>query len=227
MISEMARRAGLMSEKIRQKVFPTARERLVHQFYSDGGEKVLRYQYDLAPDSIVLDLGGYVGDWADQINTRYDCIVHVFEPVPGFAALCRKRFLARPKVVVHEFGLGKDSHTEVIVLSENASSSISLRSKTDDDTVNARIDDIVDWLSSEAIAKIDLIKINIEGGEFDLLDRMIEADIVTKCRDIQVQFHDFYPDAASRMAAIQSRLAETHRTTYQYPFVWENWRRVA
>jgi hypothetical protein len=48
---------------------------------------------------------------------------------------------------------------------------------------------------------------------------------VTGMRDIQVQFHDFVPDAEHRMRRIQQALEATHDLTFEYPFVWENWRR--
>jgi hypothetical protein len=41
--------------------------------------------------------------------------------------------------------------------------------------------------------------------------------------NIQVQFHDYTPDAAERMKKIQRALKKTHRTTYSFEFVWENW----
>ena len=42
--------------------------------------------------------------------------------------------------------------------------------------------------------------------------------------NIQVQFHDFVLDAESRMKSIQADLRKTHELTYQYDFVWENWK---
>jgi hypothetical protein len=53
----------------------------------------------------------------------------------------------------------------------------------------------------------------------NILDRL-----VLRVRNIQVQFReDVMPDAAARMARIQSALARTHRLTYQENFAWENW----
>jgi hypothetical protein len=73
---------------------------------------------------------------------------------------------------------------------------------------------------------VRLMKVNIEGGEYELLERMLECGLTTRVADLQIQFHNFSPDAAERMAAIQRGLAATHRPTYQYRFVWENWRRA-
>ena len=52
---------------------------------------------------------------------------------------------------------------------------------------------------------------------------MIETGFVNQIDNIQVQFHDFIPNAEERMQKIQKHLEKTHRLTYQYLFVWENW----
>lgn len=81
-----------------------------------------------------------------------------------------------------------------------------------------------EFLATQRIRNIDLIKINIEGAEYDLLDSIIEEGLQTRISNIQVQFHDVVSDAEKRMKGIQKMLEETHEVTWQYPFVWENWR---
>ncbi len=78
-------------------------------------------------------------------------------------------------------------------------------------------------LAAEGITAIDLMKINIEGAEYDLLEYLIASGLVRRIRRFQIQFHDFVLDAEARMLAIQEQLASTHRVTYQFPFIWENW----
>jgi hypothetical protein len=85
--------------------------------------------------------------------------------------------------------------------------------------------DMREFLSSAKILDIDLIKINIEGGEYDLLEYMIREGLAQQCSDIQVQFHRFVPRADERRRAIRTALGQTHHLTYDYPFVWENWRK--
>lgn len=58
--------------------------------------------------------------------------------------------------------------------------------------------DIDEYISGLHIGRIDLIKMNIEGGEYALLARMHERDLIRNCVDIQIQFHDFIPDAGAR-----------------------------
>lgn len=86
-----------------------------------------------------------------------------------------------------------------------------------------QLKDAIDFFNTIHITHIDLLKINIEGGEYDFLERIIEDKIINNITNIQVQFHDFAPNAEVRMKAIQSKLSQTHYTTYSYEFVWENW----
>ena len=76
-------------------------------------------------------------------------------------------------------------------------------------------------MNENQIGPIDLMKINIEGGEYDLLDHLIDTGFVKNIRNIQVQFHDFVPDAVKRMSSIHGKLMRPHETTYQYLFVWK------
>jgi cell wall assembly regulator SMI1 len=83
---------------------------------------------------------------------------------------------------------------------------------------------LADFVSENRIRHIDLMKVNIEGGEYDLLEHVIATGLIHRVENIQVQFHDFFPDAVRRMAKIHDELTKTHYLTYQYRFVWENWR---
>ena len=84
---------------------------------------------------------------------------------------------------------------------------------------------IDDFLNEHNIRSVNLIKINIEGGEYDLLEHIIDSGEISIFENIQVQFHDFVPHASERMLKIQKELIKTHYLTYQYEFVWENWKR--
>jgi hypothetical protein len=73
---------------------------------------------------------------------------------------------------------------------------------------------------------VDLMKVNIEGAEFDLLDHMLEKGCMPMIGNLQVQFHRFVPNAPSRRRTLRSSLKLTHELTYEFYFVWENWRLI-
>lgn len=204
-----------------QKCHRTEPERRIARWYADDAEDRLRLDYPLNSDSIVVDLGGYEGRWTSDIVARFGCRVHVFEPVHRFAKKLRWRFEHNPLVTVHECGLaGKDEKATIFMGADGTS--IFRRASGESITIDLR--EAAAYLSAQAIDRIDLVKINIEGGEYDLLDHLIASGWIAKIRDVQVQFHDFVPDAEHRMAGIKEKLSRTHELTYEYPFVWENWR---
>jgi FkbM family methyltransferase len=184
------------------------------------GHRTRQFEYLLDPDSVVFDLGGYEGQWTSDIVARYGCRVHVFEPVPEFARAIAARFRKNPRVTVHPFGLGAEAGTLGLKLAGDGTSALRGKGLP----VDGRIERADDWFAKEAIDRVDLMKINIEGGEYDLLEHLIDTGLVQRIAHIQVQFHDFVPDARERMNAIQERLAKTHEPEWQYEFVWESWK---
>lgn len=188
-------------------------------WFKSNGDKTLRLNYDLGEDSIVFDLGGYEGQWASDIFNKYGCQVYIFEPYKVYADNIRNRFSRNNKIKVFEFGLSKA--TEKLHLQVSADSSSLF--KKGDQSVEVALQDAYQFFIDHTITGIDLMKVNIEGGEYDLLERLIESDFIKRIKNIQVQFHDFVPHAEERMKEIQQRLSETHSLTYQFEFVWENW----
>ena len=121
-----------------------------------------------------------------------------------------------------ECGLGKFNSTEKLNISADGSSVF--KGGAEANISEIKIVEAAAFLRDQGITRIDLIKINIEGGEYDLLENLIGEGIINKIVNIQVQFHDFVPNAYVRMKNIQEELSKTHELTYQYEFVWENWR---
>jgi FkbM family methyltransferase len=212
-------RAGL--RVIRRAVLPTAHDKVVASWWANGGDAALRYSYDLHEDSLVLDVGGYTGAWAAEIFARYACRITVFEPVPAYSASMRERFRHNKKIAVRSAGLGGESSYSMISVCEDSSSLYTEAA----DRVRVEIMDVAEWFASEGVTQVDLIKINIEGGEYGLLERLIETRLIESIRFIQVQFHRCGHDPVRRMQGIKARLRETHKPQYEYEFVWESWER--
>jgi FkbM family methyltransferase len=186
------------------------------------GDTTLRFDYNLDDTSIIFDLGGYEGEWSQEMFSRYASRIYIFEPVHSFATNIQNRFKKNKKVSVYAYGLG-NSNTELDISIETASSSLYKSDIGPKEKI--KIVNIKDFFDTEHITHIDLMKINIEGGEYDLLDYLIETKLIHKIDNIQVQFHDFVPHAKERMHKIQHELKKSHTPTYQYEFVWENWKR--
>jgi FkbM family methyltransferase len=197
------------------------RELAFQQWQEARGDKTLRLDYELGCHSLVLDVGGYEGQWASDIFARYLCRIHVFEPVPDFADAIQRRFAANSAIKLHRAALGAVAGEAEISVSGDGSS-LYLPA---DNEVPVRVTTLEEIIASEDIDDIALMKINIEGAEYDLLDHLIATGLIRRIANLQVQFHDFIPDAESRRQDIQSRLGESHKLVYEYPFVWEGWER--
>lgn len=185
------------------------------------GDNTLRMDYAIKSNEIVLDVGGFEGQWASDIFARYLCAVHVFEPVPQFAKSIQQRFHNNSNIHIYEAALGNRNDSISISIDGDASSTLLIGERD----INISLLSCSELILKNGWDEIALIKINIEGGEYELLEHLIETGLITRIRNIQVQFHDFVPDAHPRMLAIQERLRQTHQLTYYFPFIWENWRR--
>jgi FkbM family methyltransferase len=190
-------------------------------WFNIDGDKTLRLNYRLDPGSIVYDVGGYEGAWASDIYDKYKCQIEIFEPVKKFAEMIEKQFVANTKVHTHYFGLAeKTYHTAIKLDGASSTTHKSVKRGEKIQLVKAK-----DFIEEHNHKKIDLMKINIEGGEYPLLSHMISTGLIKNVENVQVQFHVFVPDATKKRQQLHAQLSKTHYLTYSYPWIWENWRR--
>lgn len=188
------------------------------------GDRTLRLDYPLGPDSVVFDVGGYQGDFAAQMRQRYGCQVHLFEPVARFHRHCVERFAADPAVFCHPFGLG-DKEEELEMRDDSDASGAFNPASAGKPVEKVRVRPFSIVFSESGVCRIDLLKVNIEGGEFALLDHLIASGLINDVVHLQVQFHDFFPDAAPRRDRLRQLLGRTHVVQWNFPFIWESWKR--
>lgn len=185
-----------------------------------NGDKTLRLEYNLSQSSVVFDLGGYKGNFAQEIYDRYLCKIYIFEPVESFYKIIKNRFENVTKVIAYPFGLSNEDK-ELFISNKEDASSVFIETE---DSKKIKLKSIVKFIEDNKITAVDLIKINIEGGEYEVLESILESGIISIFKNLQIQFHDFIiENAQERMENIQKELAKTHKITYQYNFVWENW----
>ena len=207
---------------IKYKYFPNEQDKLMKSWRRVGGDtNLIPVHDDLDETSLVMDIGGYHGDFAAEVFARYCCTVKVFEPVPAFVEGMKKRFAKNKYIEILGFGLGGETQTCQISVNENSSSTLR---NVGDNTTTVEIMNIVEWLDKNNIESVGLMKINIEGGEYGLLEKLLVSKYITKIDNIQIQFHNFFDDAQQQMETIQRDLSKTHEPTFQYRFIWENWK---
>ena len=191
------------------------------RWLQDSGDQTLRLNYPLDFNSTVVDAGGYLGQWANDISIRYNSTVLVLEPLKELHEKIQGRFLYNPKIVPLNYAIS--NKTGEVMISDNTDSS-SLFDSEAEATQTIQCKDVKEFIEENNIGVIDLLKVNIEGAEYDLLERIIELNLLPKIKNLQIQFHRFIPDCAARRKAIQDKLSETHECNWNYEWIWENWK---
>ena len=217
---------GMHSSIIRMLQQRQARARLrragaLGDFYRAGGNALLE-DLPVATDDVVVDAGGFEGDWTAAMLVRYGCRSEVFEPVPGFAAKCRTRFGRNSRVNVHEAALGGCDRTARFAIDSVASSE---HRSGDSAAVDARVEDVCRVLDrlGERHRDVACLKLNIEGGEYEVLERIVDASASARCRSILVQFHPQPTGWEARLSRIVRELSASHALAWRHPMVWELW----
>lgn len=174
-----------------------------------------RYNYpQLNPQSIVMDCGGYEGGFARSIRDKYGCKVFVFEPV--FYA----QIPSGNGIFTFPVGVGGSSRVEWFTV-RNDSTGILVDEM-------ARVVQKVEIFDISQIIRlfderIDLLKLNIEGMEYECLNSILANDMQTRVKNFQIQFHRI-EDCEQKRRAIVEKLSETHELVYFTEFVWEGWK---
>lgn len=170
----------------------------------------LRYEYDLKPDDVVIDLGAYRGEWANEIRARYGCCVIAVEPTDSIDDYpCE--FIKKAAWTYD----GKLKFGGAFYYTSSFEDPVREYECFDVNSLLSRFDEIA------------LLKVNIEGAEYELLNHIIDAGLHRRIRNLQVQFHLIEGEPVEDMyGAIASKLRDSHYLSWFYPHCWENWRRT-
>lgn len=209
-----------MINKIIKKFIPKSSfEKMASLFKEDNKKHSLMVDYDLNENSLIFDVGGYKGQGASDLFSMYLSTIYIFEPHTEYAKEIEKRFKKNNKIKIFNFGLSNKKSDNYLYFN-NDGSTLFLKNKQKE---KVRLESISNFIKNNNIKKIDLLKLNIEGGEYDVLDDLINSGLLNIITNLQVQFHNFFPDAKKKMLNIHKELRKTHHITYQYEFVMENW----
>lgn len=165
--------------------------------------------YNLDKNSIVFDLGGYKGEFAEKIYKKYNSNIYIFEPVKEYFKILETKFKNNEKIKIFNFGLSNKEEEIEISLNNDGSSTFIKNGEKE----IIKLKDIISFLNKNSIKEIDLFKINIEGGEFEVLPALIENDFIKNIGNLQIQFHNFINNAETKRDSIQKELI---KITYNY-----------
>jgi FkbM family methyltransferase len=158
----------------------------------------------LTKDSVVVDAGAHRGEFSAEIIRRFGCHCHLVE--------------ANPKLVETLIVAGAESITTAALdardgrgmlhVSENPEATRLFDAGSATIGVEVETISLATLMQRLDIAKIDILKLDIEGAEFDLI-ASTPNQILQRINQITVEFHDFKPAFRGR------RLFENARARLQ------------
>jgi FkbM family methyltransferase len=134
--------------------------------------------------STVVDLGMSDGNFARAMVSRFGCRVYGLEPEPFL-------FAALPdidRVVTEQAAVCPTD--EPVTLHINRTQCASVLFDAADTSVTVAGTTLKSFLNRHAISTVDLLKMDIEGAEFDVLASTSDLDLL-RIRQLTIEFHDF------------------------------------
>ncbi|MDP8230796.1 MAG: FkbM family methyltransferase [Candidatus Gorgyraea atricola] len=161
-------------------------------------ESISRHTFinNLDKGSVVVDLGASRGNFSKEIAEKYCYSMLVLvEGNPELSVGLKAFFKDNDAIKVVNAVIGGETRDSIkFYLSESPSSSSLFRPFSElnkvKSEINAKMLTLNDIFSICGIRKIDLLKMDIEGAEWDVLERFSEEDF-NKIEQISVEFHDF------------------------------------
>lgn len=198
-------------------------------FYRAGGNALLYQDLPLTDTDRVLDAGGFHGEWTAGILVRYGCYCDLFEPAPEFMNLCSALLNRNPRVNLYPAALGGRERILRFTLAGSGTSAFTEQKEVfgfDAPVVaiNAYLDRLRhQGLSPDIPGALGCLKLNIEGGEYEVLETLLNSGVVDRFRCLLIQFHRQPEGYAIRYQRITRDLARTHSRVWGFPYVWERW----
>lgn len=183
----------------------------------------LRYEYDLNENSIIVDIGAFKCEWSIKISEKYNNpSILAFEASKTFFDEAYNNIANFNNIKLVNKAISNQFKKENIKIgvADGVSTSFFIESENEEEVDCIPASEI---FSTFGLNNVDLMKINIEGSEYDVLEYLIDNNLITKVKNIQVQFHRLGDNYMDRFLKIKENLRKTHKLTYECLFIWENW----
>ena len=158
----------------------------------------------LTADSVVLDLGANYGAFANAMASRFQCEVYAVEASPRvFAQMPTGDF-------VKKFNFAICGRSGTVALNISSNHEVTSLKRLDNweyiDTIRVEGLSLDEFLKTESIPQIDLLKVDIEGAEIEVFNSCSDA-FLRSIDQITVEFHEWLGGSSkTEVTDIVSRL---------------------
>jgi FkbM family methyltransferase len=167
---------------------------------------------------VFVDIGAFEGDFATAFTNRYPkARGYLIEPVEEFVDVLLRKFSDGNHKIIQK---GLTSEGAEISLSDLGASSSSMTGQQVRKFQSMSVDKLGEEIQEEFI---DLFQINCEGGEYEILPKMIESGMMERIYALNIQYHYMNPKNILKRQQINRKLSRTHKLIWSVWFIWERW----
>ncbi len=149
----------------------------------------------LNEESVVLDVGSNFGIVVDELQPC-GCKIYSFEPHPIFFSMLKERYADNENVVLSDSAVWNKTEKKKFYFKrsfERLNGGATLMSKKTnilDESLNKEVQcidvlEVVESINSD----IDVLKMDVEGAEYEILERLLSSDAIKKIKSIYFEDH--------------------------------------
>jgi FkbM family methyltransferase len=162
--------------------------------------------------SVIADVG--VGEdisFSTSLIAKFGCTVDGFDPTPR--AKSHVATVNEPKFRFHAFGLSDRTHDAEFHLPSNeghVSGSLLSAGHLKGETLNVKLIDVAEMFRVLDTDRIDLLKIDIEGSEYDVIGSEAFATHADRIGAVCLEFHHRWPEIGAQRTIDAVRTLAAH-----------------
>ncbi|AMV21489.1 Methyltransferase domain protein [Planctomyces sp. SH-PL14] len=175
----------------------------------------INYIRTLPKGALIIDCGANVGQ-VTAAFVKQGCEVHAFEPDPYAIEKFESKFAGHPQVHLHKAAVGTEPGELMLFRTERfetrperatiESSLVRRDIHTSGNAVSVQVIDLIAFIR-QLDRRVDVLKVDIEGAEVDLVNRLIDEGLHREISAIYVETHErFSDDLAQRTQALRDRV---------------------
>ena len=141
-----------------------------------------------------------------NINATFIFLNHI----QIFFEIINKKFKNRSKIKCKPIGL---SNTDTMLPIVYKGLGTFLQNEDSKNGKKVSIKNISNYLAEHNIERINLLKLNVEGSEYEIYKELINSKLIGNIENIQVQFHKRGSKSEAQYYELRDKLRETHHLT--------------
>lgn len=189
-------------------------------FFFNRESKIDKIKID--SEGTVLDIGCFKGEFTKKLLRQNPWLkVEMFEPYGPYVKKAMQKVKQGTNVKVHQLAVTGDGRQQVFTAMGLRTKQVLLGSDELTNTFHADSIEMSELILSRS--PISLLKINIEGMEYECFESIAGTQLLQSVKMILIQFHNFSEDHPQRRSGVQALFANTHSPIFIHDWKWELW----